>query len=278
MPTTACIRVQDLHYTYNGEVPALEGVSLSIRDNDYVAVIGQNGSGKTTLVKHFNGLLKPTRGRVLVDGADTAHRSVAELARTVGYVFQNPDYQLFCPTTREELCFGPRNLGLSEAEVRVRTEDALAAFGLEPFAGHPPAILSLGLRRKVSLAAVYAMRPRILVLDEPTAGLDWRATLDLMALIGHLHREGHTILLVTHDMRLVAEHCARCLVLHQGKVLADGPTRQVFRQARLLAMAGIEPPQITALAQRLAPQGLPEDILTVDEFVAAYAQRMGERP
>ncbi len=275
MPGEPLIQVEDLHYVYGGEVPALDGVSLSIADNDYLAVIGQNGSGKTTLVKHFNGLLKPTRGRVTVDGAETAHRSVAELARTVGYVFQNPDYQIFCPTTREELSFGPRNLGLDEAEVRRRTGEALARFGLEPFADSPPSILGFGLRRKISIAAVYAMRPRIFILDEPTTGLDRRAALDLMGLLGSLHAAGHTILLVTHDMRLVAGSCRRTLLLHQGKALLHGPTREVFAQADLLASAGIELPQITALARLLAPQGMPGDVLTVDEFADLYACRVG---
>jgi len=278
MSRPPCIQVEDLHYLYNGEVLALEGISLTIDDNDLVAVIGQNGSGKTTLVKHFNGLLKPTRGRVLINGADTRHHTVGELARTVGYVFQNPDYQIFCSTTREELSFGPRNLGLSETEIQERTEEALAYFGLEPFADRPPAILGFGLRRKVSIAAVYAMRPRIFVLDEPTTGLDWKATMDLMALIGRLHREGHTIILVTHDMRIVAEHARKSLVLQRGKVLAYGLTRDIFRQAELLRSTQIEPPQITVLARQLAPQGFPDNILTVDEFCRAYERRVRTRP
>lgn len=272
------IQVEGLHYSYGNGAPALAGIDLTIAAGDYAAIVGQNGSGKTTLVKHFNGLLKPTRGRVLVDGADTARRTIGELARLVGYVFQNPDHQLFCATTREELAFGPRNLGLGEAEVQERTEEALIALGLRAYAESPPAILGLGLRRQVAVASVYAMRPRVLILDEPTAGLDWRATLDLMALIGGLHQEGHTILLITHDMRLVAGFCPRTLVLHQGQVLADGPTRVILPQRELLAAAGLEPPQITALAGRLAPLGLPPDLLTVDEFCAAYAARLEAQP
>ncbi len=273
-----CIQVENLHYTYGDEVPALRGIDLTIADNDFVAIIGQNGSGKTTLVKHFNGLLKPTRGRVLIDGVDTAHRSVSELAHTVGYVFQNPDYQLFCATTREELSFGPRNLGLDEAEVRAQTEEALTYFGLQAFAEAPPAILGYGLRRLVSVAAVYTLRPRIFVLDEPTAGLDWRATLGLMALVGRLHEVGHTILLVTHDMRLVAGFCRRSLVLHEGRVLLDGPTRQVFGQADLLQQAQIELPQVCVLARQLSSQGIPGDCLTVGDLAGSLARRLGERP
>lgn len=274
------IVVQDLWYSYDGEVTALQGIDLEIADGDYVAVIGQNGSGKTTLVKHFNGLLKPTRGRVLVGGLgdregspllrDTAGLTVGQLAQTVGYVFQNPDHQIFCDTTREELAFGPRNLGLSEAEVKGRVEEVLARFDLEEYADRPPAVLGYGLRRKIGVAAVYSMRPHIFVLDEPTAGLDWRSTMELMELIGEMHRNGHTIILVTHDMKLVAEFSQKSLVLRQGRILAYDDTRTVFKHSEVLRDTQIEPPQITALAKRMVPYGMPDDVLSVGEFYAAY--------
>ena len=266
-----CIRVEGLQYHYDDSGPALTGVDLTIRDNAYLAIIGQNGSGKTTLVKHFNSLLKPGAGRVWVEGIDTRAASVGELARRVGYVFQNPDHMIFGATVREEVGFGPRNLGLSPAEVRERTDEALAAFDLTPLAETPPAVLGYGLRRKVSLAAVFAMRPHILILDEPTTGLDARSTADLMARIDQMHREGHTIILVTHDMRLVTRHCHEVLVMHEGRVLAHGPTREVFCRSEDLARAQLTPPQAALLAQRLQKQGLPCDLLTPDEFVEAYA-------
>lgn len=278
------IVVQDLWYSYGGEVAALRGIDLEIEDGDYVAVIGQNGSGKTTLVKHFNGLLKPTRGRVLVAFPprggdrrglrDTAGLTVGQLAQTVGYVFQNPDHQIFCDTTRQELAFGPRNLGLPEAEVERRVEEALARFGLEQYADSPPALLGYGLRRKIGVAAVYTMRPHIFILDEPTTGLDWRGTMELMELIGEMHRQGHTIILVTHDMKLVAEFSQKCLVLREGRVLAYDETRAVFRRSEVLRETQIEPPQVTALAQRMAPYGMPDDVLSVEEFYAAYSGLM----
>jgi cobalt transport protein ATP-binding subunit len=280
------IVVQDLWYSYDDEVTALRGIDLEIEDGDYVAVIGQNGSGKTTLVKHFNGLLKPTRGRVLVRGlgdreglpllGDTAHLTVGQLAQTVGYVFQNPDHQIFCDTTREELAFGPRNLGLSEAEVRRRVEEALARFDLEEYADRPPAVLGYGLRRKIGVAAVYSMRPRIFILDEPTTGLDWRSTMELMELIGEMHRHGHTIILITHDMKLVTEFSQKSLVLRDGQILVYDDTRTVFRHSELLRDTQIEPPQITALAKRMAPCGMPADVPSVEEFYAAYCG-LGER-
>jgi energy-coupling factor transport system ATP-binding protein len=273
------IRVRDLVFHYadgdDEDLPALNGVTLNIARNAFLAIVGQNGSGKTTLVKHFNGLLRPTGGEVWVNGVNTSAATVSELAHSVGYVFQNPDHQIFCATTRAEIGFGPRNLGLAEAEVQARTEDALAAFGLAPHADTPPAVLGYGLRRMVSLAAVYAMRPQVLILDEPTAGLDWRSATELMALVGRLHSQGHTIILVSHDMRLVAEFCPAMLVMHEGRLLASGPTREVFGRAADLAHAQLTPPQITRLSARLADLDMPPDVLTVDEFVRAWRSPSG---
>lgn len=264
------IQVRDLWYQYTDDIVALRGVSLDIKDGDFVAVIGQNGSGKTTLVKHFNGLHKPTKGQVIVDGRDVRDLPVGELARTVGYVFQNPDYQIFCATTREEIAFGPRNLGLEGDELEKRVEEALAYFGLTEYAGSPPAVLGFGTRRKISVAAVYSMRPRVFVLDEPTTGLDWKSTMDLMRVIRAMNEMGHTIILVTHDMKLVCEFARSSLVLRDGQVLTYDDTRTVFKHSEILKDTQIEPPQITELAKRMAPFGMPDDVLTVDEFHTVY--------
>ncbi len=272
------IQVKDLVYRYPAATDsALEGIRIDIHAGDFVAIVGQNGSGKTTLVKHFNGLYKPTAGQVLVDGRDTRDLSVAELARTVGFVFQNPDHQIFCRTTWEELAFGPRNLGMSGEMLSHRVEETLALFDLQAYADLPPATLSVGLRRKVSVAAVCAMRPRVLVLDEPTAGLDRSSALSLMALLRQLNAQGHTIVLVTHDMKLVTQFAYRTLVLDRGRVLAYDDTRSVFQNQALLTEAQLAPPQITALAQRLAPVGMPGDVLTVAEFERAYTALCSER-
>ncbi len=270
-----CIRVVSLTHRYEEGTPALNGISLEIADNDYVALIGQNGSGKTTLVKHFNGLLKPTSGRVWIYGADTRTVSVAQLARTVGYVFQNPDHQIFCGSTREELGFGPRNLGLNAAEVRARTDEALEAFDLLPYADTPPALLGYGLRRKVALASVYAMRPQVLILDEPTAGLDQHSAMELMRRVDELHATGHTIILVSHDMRLVVDHAPHTIVLHEGLVLDNGPTREVFQRIDLLRRASITPPQIAELGHRLTDLGI-GGVLTVEDMVERYATITGK--
>jgi energy-coupling factor transport system ATP-binding protein len=271
MSAEIALRAEALHYHYGGAIPALNGADVAVREGAFLAIVGQNGSGKTTLVKHFNGLLRPTSGRAWVYGRDTASATVGELARTVGYVFQNPDHQIFCATTREEIAFGPRNLGLSRQEVATRTEEALDAFNLQSYADLPPAVLGFGLRRMVSTAAVIAMRPRVLILDEPTAGLDWRSAHELLDRVARLNAEGHTILLVTHDMQLVAEYCPETLVMHEGCALAHGATRSVMGQNDLLQRAQIAPPQVTQLARRLGDRGLP-DCLTVESFCAVYGQ------
>jgi energy-coupling factor transport system ATP-binding protein len=264
------ILIEDLHYRYDDAPPALAEVNLSVEAGDFLAIVGQNGSGKTTLVKHFNGLLRPTRGRVLVFGKDTAGQSVGQLARKVGYLFQNPDHQIFAPTVWEEVAFGPRNLGFSEGEVAARTTEALALFGLGDQADTPPAVLGYGLRRQVTLAAVWAMRPQILVLDEPTVGLDWRSTRTLMEEVTNLNSQGHTIILVTHDMKLVAEFARQVLVLDEGRALAYEPTRQLFQQEAILRQAFLASPPITALARRMRSYGMRGDSLTVEEFYQEY--------
>lgn len=277
MSDAPCLRTRDLWYEYDTDIPALNGIDLSISDNAYLAVVGQNGSGKTTLVKHFNGLLRPTRGDVWVYGRSTKSATVGELAHQVGYVFQNPDHQIFCATTREEIGFGPRNLGLDPEAVRVRVDDALETFALTPYADTPPAVLGYGLRRKVSIAAVYAMRPQILILDEPSIGLDWHSAQELMARVDDLHAQGHTIILVTHDMRLVAEYTQRTLVMHEGNVLAYGPTKEVLCRAEQLERAQINPPQINRLSRRLSDLGFDGQALSVEAFCEAYGEIRGKR-
>lgn len=270
--SNAIIETKNLSFTYPDGPRALCDITLRIPRGDFLALLGQNGSGKTTLAKHFNGLLSPTEGEVIVDGEPAAGREVGELAQTVGYVFQNPDHQIFSATTREEIAFGPRNLGLDEPEVKRRTEQALAYFSLEQFAHQQPAMLSFGIRRKITIAAVYAMQPPVLILDEPTAGLDWRSVEELMQRVVDLHQRGRTILLITHDMNLVAQYAPRCLLLRAGEVLADAPTRELFGQADLLRKTDIQAPQITELGRQLEPYGVNGTVLTVKELCASYGE------
>jgi len=277
MNTPPAVLVEGLCYRYDPDEPALEGIDLALPENAYLGIIGQNGSGKTTLIKHLNGLLHPTAGRVEIFGVDTTTVTIGVLARTVGYVFQNPDHGIFCSSTRQEIAFGPRNLGLDGDELQTRVDETLAAFGLTPYAAIPPAVLGYGLRRLVSVAAVYAMRPRIFVLDEPTQGLDWRSAQDLMGRIDALHAAGHTIVLVSHDMQLVAEHCQALLVMDGGRALLEGSPAEVFGRASELARASLTPPPVTALAGRLADTGLEQGVLTVRAFAEAYARLLEAR-
>jgi energy-coupling factor transporter ATP-binding protein EcfA2 len=243
-------------------VPALDGIDLTLDTGEFVALIGANGSGKTTLARHINGLLQPQAGHVVVEGADTRQVSTGILARTVGYVFQNPDHQIFAPTVRSEIAFGPRNLGLGRDEVERRVVEALEAFQLTALADLPPAALGYGVRRLVTLASVHAMQPNILVLDEPTGGLDRALTARLVAWVDQRHAAGATVVFITHDMVLAAL-APRCVVLAGGRVVLDGPTGAVFARTDALIHAGIVPPPLANLAQRLGWPGTP---LTVDDF------------
>jgi energy-coupling factor transport system ATP-binding protein len=248
-------------------VEALRGVNLTIRAGEFVGVIGQNGSGKTTLVKHFNGLLKPTRGVLKVLGVDTGTRGVAKLAKLAGYVFQNPDHQIFCNTVREEIAFGPRNTGMPASEVESSLRHVMELLDLQGLEERHPFRLSRGERQRLAIASILAMRPRILILDEPTGGQDRQQVSRLIATLRQLNVEGHTIVLVTHDLELLAECADRTLVMFQGKILLDGTPHDVFREVDTLRRTALAPPQITrwSLAVRL-----PRLLLTVAEAVGAY--------
>src|SRR6185437_15027200 len=211
--TSALIEIEHVSFSYEDSPPALRDISLTIAPGEFVALTGANGSGKTTLAKHFNGLLRPSAGRICVAGADATKQSISDLARTVGYVFQNPDHQIFLPSVAEEVAFGPRNLGVRGAELEERVEEALALFDLSCQRQRHPTLLGRGVRRRVALAATLAMRPRLLVLDEPTGGLDQRATERLMTVLHRLVDEGRSVVLITHDMRLVGAHASRMVVL-----------------------------------------------------------------
>ena len=266
----AAIELYRCSYHYDAHIPALREVSCTIPAGTWAALIGQNGSGKTTLAKLCNGLLRPDEGRVRILGQDIAGQPVSRIARSVGYLFQNPDHQIFAANVREELSFGLRNLGFPPVELQGRVEEALALFGLERYADHPPAMLGYGLRRQVTVASLFALRPPVLILDEPTTGLDWGATQALLSRLADLHRDGHTVVLITHDMRLVAERAEWMVILHQGRLLAEGLPRQLFARTELLARVSLSPPPVTRLAQRLRPLGMRGDSLSVEEFYREY--------
>jgi energy-coupling factor transport system ATP-binding protein len=266
------IIVEGISYDYDG-MPALHDVQLVIRSGEFIALLGPNGAGKTTLARHFNGLLRPGKGRVLVENQDTGRVKVARLASLVGYVFQNPDHQIFAATVRDEVAFGLRNQGLAPAIIDQRVHLALERFDLGDKAGMQPALLGFGERRKVALAAILAMEPRILILDEPTAGLDWRSQQELLAVVRTFHDHGHTVVLITHDMRLVADYTQRAIVLLGGRVLFDGTTRTLFQQGAILSAAGLALPPVARLARRWHSLGIRPGILTGRELVSAWTGR-----
>ncbi len=262
------VRFAGVRFRYPGGVEAVRGVSLSIGPGERVAIVGQNGAGKTTLVRHLNGIFRPTEGVVHVGGETTDGKTIAQLAAQVGYVFQNPDEQLFARSVRADVEFGPRNLGLPAAEIPERADEALAAVGLLAEADAHPHHLSLSERKRVALAGVLAMRTPVVVLDEPTTGQDARGVEMIAGIVERLAAEGRTVIAITHDMDFCAEHFERVIVMVDGEVQADGDPREVFRQAGVLERAAVEPPQLLRLAGHLGWTAAP---LTVDEFLDAYA-------
>ncbi|MCD6372385.1 MAG: ATP-binding cassette domain-containing protein [Thermococcus sp.] len=242
------LKVDDIWHIYETGRKALKGVSFEMSEG-IVALVGPNGSGKTTLAKHLNGLLKPTRGRVIVDGMDTREHTVAELSRKVGYVFQNPEHMFFEEDVLREVAFGPRNLGLSEEEVEERVRWALRAVNLEGYEERTPYSLSGGEKQRLAIACVLAMKPKYLVLDEPTTGLDAKAERSVIETIRYLRGEGHGIILITHDMDLVLELAERVILLHRGKKVYDGPVEEFYRIP--LEEYGLETPELLRLADKL---------------------------
>jgi energy-coupling factor transporter ATP-binding protein EcfA2 len=273
---TPIIQVEDASFQYPGATaPALRGVSLEIKRGEFVAFVGQNGAGKTTLAKLFNGILSPTGGRITIDGYDARRTGIEVLARIVGYCYQNPDHQIFAQSVKEEVAFGPRNLGLSREQVEEAVAGALKLVGMEELANTPPFLLGRGQRQKLAVASVIAMGSPVLVVDEPTTGLDLRGTLSIMNLLKEWNEDGRTIIIVTHDMNIVAEYAHRVVVMVDGRKLADGPTREVLTNQEILAQAFLKAPQVTRVAQALdSSLGFPADVLTVRAMLDEIQTRL----
>jgi len=264
---TVAIAAENLHFRYPASSYALADVSIEIPDGQFIALVGQNGSGKTTLAKQFNGLLRPERGRVAINGTDIADRETADLASTIGYCYQNPDHQIFAATVFEEIEFGPRNLGVPEEEVVRRTRRLLDLVRLRSESDRYPFSLGRGQRQKLAVASVLAMEPRIVIVDEPTTGLDWQGGEAMMAVMAELHRDGRTIVIITHDMNIVAEYAQRVVVMANGRIVADGKPADVFVQESALREAYLRPPQAFRIA-RQRPD-LFGSALTVEQATAA---------
>lgn len=254
-----------VHVYAEGPVRALDGVDLKIASGERVALIGQNGSGKTTLVRHLNGLLRPSAGRVLVDGDDAAGLTVAQLARRVGLVFQDPDRQIFAASVRSEVEFGPRNLGFRAERLGRTVDEALEAVGLSTEAKTNPYDLGVARRKLLALASVLAMQTPVLVLDEPTTGQDLRGVERVRSVIEVAASAGRTVIAISHDMRFVAEAFERLVVMHAGRVVLDGAPGEVFGAASWDALRAtyLEPPLAATLGERLGVGSTPTDAALV---------------
>ena len=256
------INIENVSYRYPGATSdVLNDVTLNIGDGEFVAIMGENGAGKTTLVKMLNGLLKPTKGRVLIDNIDTRERSVAQLSRDVGLIFQNPDHQLFAETVSEELSFSLRNFGFSEEVIHRRVAHILASLDLEKYTNSSPFVLSGGERKRVALAAILVWDPKHIIMDEPTIGQDYLQKDRLRNFIIQLVSQGKTAVIVTHDVEFVAECKPRVILLSKGEVIADGPAAGILTKSAILEKASLVRPQIAELMQQLDSLSSPHDII-----------------
>lgn len=273
------ISVRGLNYWYEDGTQALKDVNLTVYEGDFLAIIGQNGSGKTTVTRVISGIYPKFKGKVTVMGKDVSDKKVARsLPGIVGYVFQNPDHQIFMRKVYDEVAYGLRNLGLGADEVDLRVKEALAWVGLSSKIDEDPMFLGKGEKRRLAVASIMAMKPRILIVDEPTTGQDFRMSEDIMSLLKKLNGQGTTVITVTHDMTLVSEYARRVVVMHRGTTVYEGPTRSFFADAALMERAGITPPMAVRLSQELvrARPGTPF-LISVPEWVAALTgERVGQ--
>ncbi len=277
----AILRAENLKFEYDaddGAVEVFEDLDIEVRAGETLAILGHNGCGKSTLAKHFNAVLLPTGGKVYVSGMDTAdEEKLIDIRRTVGMVFQNPDNQIVASVVEEDVAFAPENLGVPSAEIRERVDAALATVGMTEYARHAPHKLSGGQKQRIAIAGVLAMRPKCIVLDEPTAMLDPIGRREVMRTILELNRnEGTTIVLITHHMEEAAQ-CGRVAVMDHGRIITVGTPTEVFTKVELLREVGLEVPQTVELLYELRKEGVqvPLDALDVDECAAAIAAAIG---
>lgn len=243
------IEFKNVHASYNGERAILRGVDFVIGDGAFVSFVGTNGAGKSTTMRLMNGLLKPTSGEVLVDGVSTADLKTSQLARKVGFLFQNPDRQICCNTVRDELLFGFKAQGEVTPEHEARVDAIIGELGLTATAD--PFLLNRGARQLLALASIVVLEPPTVILDEPTTGLDYRECTAVMDIVGRLHKRGTTVVMVCHDMEVVADYAERLIVMNDGQVVDDGPTFEVLRREETLAKASLVPPHVVGVSMEL---------------------------
>ena len=264
------IEVRNIKYAYNSDYQALKGVSLKVEKGEMVALLGKNGAGKSTLFLHLNGIYQPDEGQVFIDGEELKYdkKSLLKFRQKVGIVFQNPDDQIFAPTVEEDVAFGPLNLGLSMEEVQDRVEEALSRVGMSGFEKTAPHHLSGGQKKRVAIAGILAMKPEVMVLDEPTAGLDPQGVVDLSILLNELNDEGITIVISTHEVDLVPNYAKKVFVLVDGLLIAEGTPKEIFAKPEILEQANLKVPIVTDLFQQLESEGFDmkgDYPLTIDE-------------
>jgi energy-coupling factor transport system ATP-binding protein len=283
------IQVRNLSYIYNAGLPdeqkALDEVTFDIYDDDVVGIVGHTGSGKSTLLQQLNGLLKPTSGNIIIDGIDITKPKIpmVEIRKKVGLVFQYPEYQLFEETVAEDVAFGPKNLGLEQDEIEERVNEALELVGIDPekYGKRSPFDLSGGQKRRVAIAGVIAMRPRVLILDEPTAGLDPAAHRDIMKMIEHVHsKERNITIFASHDMDDVARLCNKVMVMNRGHLVTMGTPEKVFSQHDILRHSGIDVPSASKILWEMKKRGavIDADALDLDtavDKIMGYLERRG---
>jgi len=263
------------HYTAGSNV--LQNVNLQIKDGEFIAIMGENGAGKTTLVKMFNGLLKPTQGVVLVDGVNTREKSVAQLSRDVGLIFQNPDHQLFAETVKEEVAFSLRNFGFKEDIIQGRTTNVLTTLDLNRYETSSPFVLSGGERKRVALAAVLAWDPKHVVMDEPTIGQDYLQKDHLRNFIVQITSQGKAVVIVTHDVEFVAECKPRVVLLSHGKIIADGPAAEILTDPQTLQQASLVMPQIASLMKNMKGFNPPPNIIDAYSAKSFFSAKLKGR-
>lgn len=273
------IEFENVSASYDGELPILRDVSFRIPDGDFVAFVGTNGAGKSTTMRLVNGLLKPSSGQVLIDGVPTTQLRTSQLAAKVGFLFQNPDRQICCSTVREELLFGFRAQGRDDAEAEAKVDAMIERFGFDGDA--EPFLLNRGTRQLLALASIIVMEPPVVVLDEPTTGLDFRECAKVMDVIAGLNARGTTVVMVCHDMEVVADYAKRVIAMTAGQVVADGETFAVLRDRDVLARTHLLPPQMVDVSLRLVEEGAvvassPMALaMTLDEMTDALASAAG---
>lgn len=260
------IKIENLGYQYSNGKKVLKNINIHIKKGEFVALIGQNGSGKTTMMKHLNGLLKATEGSITVCGMDAAKTKTSVLAKKIGFLFQNPDHQIFCSTVFEEIAFGLKNTGVQQDSIEDIVNSAAKKVGIQQYLNSDPFSLSKGQRQRVALASVLAMKTDVLVLDEPTTGQDYSEGLEIMEIVKELNKQGVTIIMVTHDMELVSLYTKRVIVLRNGQIAEDGPAFEILGKEESLALSSLKPPQAYLLAKKFHKQGFFKNSYTVEDM------------